>query len=113
MDGRTPSPPGAGRKYWEWSGKVQERGRCAAVLLYAMPRRTRLLAYVIVAAMAGPRPGHAHAPLTPLASAILASHPLKRLGLSPPLFRRLTVLAAGLDPQGALCLQGSASRDSP
>src|SRR2546426_9388587 len=75
MDGRTPSTAGAGRKYWEWSGKVQERGRCAAVLLYAMPRRTRLLAYVIVAAMAGPRPGHAQAPLTPPDSAILASHP--------------------------------------
>src|SRR5947209_5448665 len=70
MDGRTPSPPGAGRKYWEWSGKVQERGRCAAVLLYAMPRRTRLLAYVIVAAMAGPRPGHAPATL-----AVWHNHP--------------------------------------
>src|SRR2546426_5403565 len=91
MDGRTPSPAGAGRKYWEWSGKVQERGRCAAVLLYAMPRRTRLLPYVIVAAMAGPRPGHAQAPLTPLDSAILASQPLKRLVLSPSLFRRLSV----------------------
>src|SRR2546425_12582096 len=97
MDGRTPSPPGAGRKYWVWSGKVQERGRCAAVRLYARPRRPRLLPYVIVAAMAAPRPGHAQAPLTPLDSAILASQPLKRLVLSPSLFRRLSVLAAGLD----------------
>src|SRR5213593_1063400 len=112
MDGRTPSPPGAGRKYWEWSGKVQERGRCAAVLLYAMPRRTRLLPYVIVAAMAAPRPGHAQAPLTPLDSAILASQPLKRLVLSPSLFRRLSVLAAGLDREVVLCLQGTASGDT-
>ena len=112
MDGRTPSQPGAGRKYWEWSGKVQERGRCAAVLLYAMPRRTRLLPYVIVAAMAAPRPGHAQAPLTPLDSAILASQPLKRLVLSPSLFRRLSVLAAGLDREVVLCLQGTASGDS-
>src|SRR2546425_12740981 len=102
MDGRTPSTAGAGRKYWEWSGKVQERGRCAAVLLYAMPRRTRLLAYVIVAAMAGPRPGHAQAPLTPLDSAILASQPLKRLVLRPPLFRRLSLLPARPDRQGVV-----------
>src|SRR2546425_3644892 len=101
MDGRTPSTAGAGRKYWEWSGKVQERGRCAAVLLYAMPRRTRLLAYVIVAAMAGARPGHPPAPLTPPDSPILASQPLKRLVLSPSLFRRLSVLAAGLDREAA------------
>src|SRR5438445_11346935 len=112
MDGRTPSPPGAGRKYWEWCGKVQERGRRAAVLLYAMPRRTRLLLYVIVAAVAAPRPGHAQAPLTPLDSAILASQPLKRLVLSPSLFRRLSVLAAGLDREVVLCLQGSVSGDT-
>src|SRR2546422_9559842 len=112
MDGRTPSQPGAGRKYGEWSGKVQERGRGAAVLLYAMPRRPRLLPYVIVAAMAAPRPGHAQAPLTPLDSAILASQPLERLVLSPSLFRRLSVLAAGLDREVVLCLQGTASGDS-
>src|SRR2546422_7590871 len=82
MDGRTPSPPGAGRKYWEWCGKVQERGRRAAVLLYAMPRRTRLLLYVIVAAVAAPRPGHAQAPLTPLDSAILADRKSTRLNSS-------------------------------
>src|SRR5438128_11374834 len=112
MDGRTPSTAGAGRKYWEWSGKVQEGGRCAAVLLYAMPRRTRLLAYVIVAAMAAPSPGHAQAPLTPAASAILASQPLKRLVLTPSLFRRLSLLAAGLDREVVLCLQGSVSGDT-
>src|SRR2546429_3190102 len=112
MDGRTPSPPGAGRKYWEWCGKVQERGRCATDILSAMPRRTRLLQYVIVAAMAAPRPGHPQAHFTPLDSAILAPQPLKRLVLSPSLFRRLSVLAAGLDREVVLCLQGTASGDS-
>src|SRR5947209_13517428 len=112
MDGRTPSPPGAGRKYWEWCGKVQERGRRAAVLLYAMPRRTRLLLYVIVAAVAAPHPAQSQATLTPLDSAILASQPLKRLIISPSLFRRLSVLAAGLDREVVLCLQGTSSGDS-
>src|SRR5438445_2194399 len=34
MDGGTSSPPGAGGKYWEWSGKVQERGRRSALLSF-------------------------------------------------------------------------------
>ena len=37
------------------------------------------------------------AQLTPADSAILASQPLKRLVLTPSLFRRLSLLAAGLD----------------
>src|SRR3989442_7987399 len=104
MDGRTPSTAGAGRKYWEWSGKVQERGRCAAVLLYAMPRRTRLLAYVIVAAMAGPRPRHAPAPLTPPESPLLPAQPPHRFVLRPPLFRPLTLPPAAPHPPGGFLL---------
>jgi hypothetical protein len=54
----------------------------------------------------------AQAPLTPLDSAILNSQPLKRLVLAPSLFRRLSVLAAGLDREVVLCLQGSVSGDT-
>ncbi|PYO66470.1 MAG: hypothetical protein DMD69_13700 [Gemmatimonadetes bacterium] len=52
------------------------------------------------------------APLTPTDSAILASQPLKRLVLTPSLFRRLSLLAAGLDREVVLCLQGSVSGDT-
>src|SRR5713101_9180008 len=52
------------------------------------------------------------APLTPADSAILASQPLQRLVLLPSVFRRLSVLAAGLDREVVLCLQGAVSGDS-
>src|SRR5438445_8582292 len=113
MDGGTSSPPGAGGKYWEWSGKVQERGRRSALLLLGMPGAARLLQCVMVAvAVAPPHPAQSQATLTPLDSAILASQPLKRLIISPSLFRRLSVLAAGLDREVVLCLQGTSSGDS-
>jgi hypothetical protein len=113
MDGGTESPPDAGGKYWEWSGKVQERGLHPTVLLLRMPRpNRRLLQCALLTAVAAARPGSAQAPLTSLDSAILASQPLKRLVISPSLFRRLSVLAAGLDREVVLCLQGTASGDS-
>src|SRR5205809_7386661 len=71
----------------------------------------RIALAVLVLAL-GAQSGLAQAPLTPLDSAILASQPLKRLVLSPSLFRRLSVLAAGLDREVVLCLQGTASGDS-
>src|SRR5438046_10280485 len=71
----------------------------------------RIALAVLVLAL-GAQSGVAQAPLTPLDSAILASQPLKRLVLSPSLFRRLSVLAAGLDREVVLCLQGTASGDS-
>jgi hypothetical protein len=78
-----------------------------------MVRATRLLQCVMVAAVvASPHPARGQATLTPLDSAILASQPLKRLVLSPSLFRRLSVLAAGLDREVVLCLQGTTSGDS-
>jgi hypothetical protein len=78
-----------------------------------MLRPFRLLEWVmIVAVTPPPRTGNAQAALTPLDSAILASQPLKRLVLTPSLFRRLSVLAAGLDREVVLCLQGTASGDS-
>src|SRR3989440_3703392 len=65
------------------------------------------LAGAILALTLGARPGVAQAPLTPADSAILNSQPLKRLLLAASLFRRLSVLAAGLDREVVLCLQGS------
>jgi hypothetical protein len=52
------------------------------------------------------------AALTPSDSAILASQPLKRLVFTPSLVRRLSLLAAGLDREVVLCLEGEASGDS-
>jgi hypothetical protein len=52
------------------------------------------------------------APLTPADSAILASQPLKRLVLAPSLLRRISLLAAGLDREVVLCLQGSVTGDT-
>ena len=70
------------------------------------------LAGAILALALGARPGVAQAPLTPIDSAILNSQPLKRLVLAASLFRRLSVLAAGLDREVVLCLQGSVSGDT-
>jgi len=58
------------------------------------------------------RPAAAQSQLTPADSAILNSQPLKRLLLTPSLFRRLSLLAAGLDREVVLCLQGSISGDT-
>src|SRR2546421_12272641 len=67
------------------------------------------LAGAILALTLGARPGVAQAPLTPIDSAILNSQPLKRLVLAASLFRRLSVLAAGLRREVVLCLQGGVS----
>ena len=70
------------------------------------------VAGAVLALALGARPGVAQAPLTPADSAILNSQPLKRLVLAASLFRRLSVLAAGLDREVVLCLQGSVSGDT-
>src|SRR3989440_2977790 len=70
------------------------------------------LAGAILALTLGARPGVAQAPLTPADSAVLNSQPWKRLALAPSVFRRLSVLAAGLDREVVLCLQGSVSGDT-
>jgi hypothetical protein len=77
-----------------------------------MSPRLRSLAATLVAAVACPVPAHAQAQLTPADSAILASQPLKRLMLAPSLLRRVSLLAAGLDREVVLCLQGTAAGDS-
>jgi len=70
------------------------------------------VAGAVLALALGARPGVTQAPLTPADSAILNSQPLKRLVLAASLFRRLSVLAAGLDREVVLCLQGSVSGDT-
>src|SRR5881296_1141512 len=70
------------------------------------------VAGAVLALALGARPAAGQAPLTPADSAILASQPLKRLVLTPSLFRRLSLLAAGLDREVVLCLQGSVSGDT-
>ncbi len=66
----------------------------------------------MVLALAGRRTLPAQAPLTAADSAILASQPLKRLVLSPSLLRRLSLLAAGLDREVVLCLDGAVAGDT-
>jgi hypothetical protein len=73
------------------------RAAAAARLARALPR---------------PAPAQAGAPLTAADSAILASQPLHHLVLTPSLFRRLSALAAGLDREVVLCLQGAVAGDS-
>jgi len=76
-------------------------------------RPTRCLSpCLIIAALTVPRLAPAQAALTPADSAILASQPLNRLVLAPSLFRRLSLLAAGLDREVVLCLRGSVAGDT-
>jgi len=76
------------------------------------PGFRRVAAAGLLAAVACPVAGHAQAPLTAADSAILASQPLKRLALAPSLLRRVSLLAAGLDREVVLCLQGTTAGDS-
>ena len=90
-------------------------GRRERVVSYDMSPGSRLIAAVaLVAPFALPLPTAARgqAQLTATDSAILASQPLKRLMLAPSLLRRLSLLAAGLDREVVLCLQGMAVGDS-
>ena len=75
-------------------------------------RLRRVAAGLVVAALAAPGAVRAQAALTPADSAVLASQPLKRLILTQSLVRRLSLLAAGLDREVVLCLQGMATGDS-
>src|SRR2546430_9873253 len=73
-----------------------ERG--GTVVSYGMSPGLRRLVGALVAVLVSPVSGFAQAPLTATDSAILASQPLKRLALAPSLLRRVSLLAAGLDP---------------
>ena len=76
-----------------------------------MSRQRVALSVVLGIATLAPR-ARGQAPLTPLDSAILASQPLRGLVLAPSLVRRLSVLAAGLDREVVLCLEGRVQGDS-
>lgn len=105
---------GAGRKYWERCRKVQERESARSSLCYRM-HRARRLAWLIVLGTGLAIPvaaASAQAALTPADSAILASQPLKRLVIAPSLLRRISLLAAGLDREVVLCLQGTVAGDT-
>lgn len=54
----------------------------------------------------------AQAPLTHEDSALLQTQRTRRLVVQPSLLRRLNALAAGLDREVVLCLQGTVSRDT-
>ncbi len=73
-------------------------------------KRLAAAALVVLAAFTGS--ATAQAPLTPADSAILASQPLRLLVLAPSLVRRLSLLAAGLNREVVLCLQGTVSGDT-
>src|SRR5213593_605648 len=68
--------------------------------------------WLMVGALATPGRATGQATLTPADSAILNSQPLKRLVLAPSLLRRISLLAAGLDREVVLCLQGKVSGDT-
>jgi len=67
---------------------------------------------MIVVGLVVPSALAAQAALTPADSAILASQPLKRLVIAPSLLRRISLLAAGLDREVVLCLQGTVAGDT-
>ncbi len=67
---------------------------------------------MMVGVLAAPGRAAGQAALTPADSAILNSQPLKRLVLAPSLLRRLSLLAAGLDREVVMCLQGTVAGDT-
>src|SRR5437879_13045532 len=77
-----------------------------------MRRALRVRVWQIVVGLLMPGLVAAQAVLTPADSAILASQPLKRLVIAPSLLRRISLLAAGLDREVVLCLQGTVAGDT-
>jgi hypothetical protein len=68
--------------------------------------------WLLVVGLVVPGAAASQAALTPADSAILASQPLKRLVIAPSLLRRISLLAAGLDREVVLCLQGTVAGDT-
>src|SRR5216117_2515041 len=77
-----------------------------------MRRAVCVVVWLMVGALPATAPAAGQAALTPADSAILNSQPLKRLVLAPSLLRRLSLLAAGLDREVVLCLQGTVLEDT-
>jgi hypothetical protein len=57
-------------------------------------------------------PARSQAPLTHEDSVLLATQPTRQLIIQPSLLHRLNLLAAGLDREVVLCLQGTVSGDT-
>ena len=77
-----------------------------------MRRALCVTVWLTIGTLAAPGRAAGQATLTPADSAILNSQPLKRLVLAPSLLRRLSLLAAGLDREVVLCLQGTVVGDT-
>ena len=77
-----------------------------------MRRALSVTLWLMVGALAAAGGAAGQAALTPADSAILNSQPLKRLVLAPSLLRRLSLLAAGLDREVVMCLQGTVAGDT-
>src|SRR2546427_4023045 len=77
-----------------------------------MRRAVSVTVWLMVGVLAAPDRTTGQAALTPADSAILNSQPLKRLVLAPSLLRRISLLAAGLDREVVLCLQGTVVGDT-
>jgi hypothetical protein len=74
--------------------------------------RASLACAVILLLVVTVPPAHSQAPLTHDDSVLLATQPTRQLVIQPSLLHRLNLLAAGLDREVALCLQGSVSGDT-
>ena len=72
----------------------------------------RIVAAILVGLALLVRPAPGQAPLTAADSAILNSQALKHLVVTASLFRRPSLLAAGLDREVVLCLEGVVSGDT-
>jgi hypothetical protein len=74
-------------------------------------RAPLVCALILLPGIAVPR-AHSQASLTHEDSVLLASQPTKQLVIQPSLLHRLDLLAAGLDREVVLCLQGTVSGDT-
>jgi hypothetical protein len=75
-------------------------------------RRAPLVCGVILLLVVTVPPACSQAPLTHEDSVLLATQPTRQLIIQPSLLHRLTLLAAGLDREVVLCLQGTVSGDT-
>jgi hypothetical protein len=75
-------------------------------------RRASPVCGVILLLVVTVSPARSQAPLTHDDSALLATQSTRQLIIQPSLLHRLTLLAAGLDREVVLCLQGTVSGDT-
>jgi len=77
-----------------------------------MRRAVSVTVWLMAGVLVAPDRATGQAALTPADSLILNSQPLKRLVLAQSLLRRISLLAAGLDREVVLCLQGTVVGDT-